>query len=186
MDSLCEAFEKLTIDGKFTCFPKLPKAIQLMIWKEAIADPIVYDVMWVCSYMRQPMVPEMLSGINWLSHHEATKVHKLFLCNSLSGVRFHFDLQYDSILLRTPDEWDFLGKMIIGETVTSIQSSARICDPRPPLVDIDRYLELVMDAIHSLPFPHYLFFPHRNLRTFIVQDLQCSRKHRLQISDTCQ
>lgn len=52
MDSLCQAFEKLSIRERtdnFTCFPKLPKELQ-------------------------PIVPKILSGINGLSHDKAKKV----------------------------------------------------------------------------------------------------------------
>ncbi|TEY62361.1 hypothetical protein BOTCAL_0163g00040 [Botryotinia calthae] len=170
MDSLCETFEKLTIGDTFSNFSMLPKELQLLIWKEAIADPVVHDVTWKLFHEEEIEIPNVLLGINWLSHNEAKKVYKR-LTRPYDHAMF-FNTRQESVLLK-----DFVNLFIVSlstnkEIVNSIQCSARICDTRPPLVDIDRYLELQ----HGNRIP----FPFCDVQTFIVQDLQCSRKHRLQ------
>ncbi|KAK6596211.1 GDP-mannose transporter [Botrytis cinerea] len=170
MDSLCEAFGKLTIGDTFSNFSMLPEELQLLIWKEAIADPVVHDVTWKLFHEDEIEISKVLLGINWLSHNEAKKVYKR-LTRPYDHVIF-FNTQQDSVLFK--DFFDlFMASLSTDkEIVNSIQCSARICEIRPPLVDIDRYLELH----HGNRLP----FPFCDVQTFIVQDLQCSRKHRLQ------
>ncbi|TGO68466.1 hypothetical protein BOTNAR_0024g00170 [Botryotinia narcissicola] len=160
MDSLCEAFAKLTIRDMFNAFSRLPDELKLMIWKEAIAAPVVHDI----------EIPEVLLGINRLSHDEAKKVYKRL--TRLNSRAIFFNTQQDSVLLR--DSINLYTASLFTEktVVNSVQSSARICDVRPPLIDIDRYLELDPGDWLAFPFCH--------LQTFVVQDLQCSRNHRLQ------
>ncbi|TGO44549.1 hypothetical protein BCON_0500g00060 [Botryotinia convoluta] len=170
MDSLCEAFAKLTVRDTFSAFSRLPDELQLMIWKEAIAEPVVHDVTWLLFHETEIEIPEVLLGINWLSHNEAKKVYKRL--TRLEGRAIFFNTQQDSVLLK--DSVDlFTASLFTDKTiVNSVQSSARICDIRPPLIDIERYLEL--DHGDSVAFQF------RHLQTFVVQDLECSRKHRLQ------
>ncbi|QSZ34306.1 hypothetical protein DSL72_005896 [Monilinia vaccinii-corymbosi] len=153
----------------FTCFPKLPQEIQLMIWKEAIAEPVVHNPGWIIANMTYPMqvVPELLSGINRMSYYEARKVYRR-LSRAL-----YFNANYDSMLLVNLRDLGRGAWLMEEDIVTSVQCSARICDKTPPLVDIERYLENEFERTRFL-------FPYHHLRTFVVQDLQCSRKHRLQ------
>ncbi|TGO23829.1 hypothetical protein BPAE_0120g00080 [Botrytis paeoniae] len=146
MDSLCEAFAKLTVRDTFSAFSRLPDELQLMIWKEAIAEPVVHDVTWLLFHENEIETPEVLL---------AKKVYKRL--TRLNYRAIFYNTQKDSILLK--DSIDlFTASLFTDKTVVnSVQCSARICNVRPPLIDIDRYLEL----------------DH-------VQDLQCSRKHRLQ------
>ncbi|KAI9649577.1 hypothetical protein NHQ30_002157 [Ciborinia camelliae] len=172
MDLLCGAFERLTIEDKFdrfTCFSKLPRELQLMIWKEAITEPVVHDLNGVFTH-NQSVIPEMLSGINWLSLNEAKKVYKRLTYEGNCYPAF-FNTQYDSVLFSDFTQLGIIAMHIRSQVVHSIQCSARICELRPPLVDIDSYLELQYGDYD---------FPYCRLKTFIVQDLQCSRKHRLQ------
>ncbi|KAF7903564.1 uncharacterized protein EAF01_006613 [Botrytis porri] len=170
MDSLCEAFAKLTVRDTFSAFSRLADELQLMIWKEAIAKPVVHDVTWLLSHENEIETPEVLLAINWLSHNEAKKVYKRLTRFNVRAI--FFNTQKDSVLLK--DSVDlFTASLFTDKTVVnSVQCSARICDVRPPLIDIDRYLELDHGYSAAFPFCH--------LQTFIVQDLQCSRKHRLQ------
>ncbi|TGO10135.1 hypothetical protein BTUL_0143g00060 [Botrytis tulipae] len=170
MDSLCEAFAKLTIRDMFNAFSRLPDELQLMIWKEAIAAPVVHDVTRLLSHENETEIPEVLLGINRLSHDEAKKVYKRL--TRINSRAIFFNTQQDSVLLKDSINL-FTASLFTDKTVVnSVQSSARICDVRPPLIDIDRYLELDQGDWVAFPFCH--------LQTFVVQDLQCSRKHRLQ------
>ncbi|KAF7886423.1 hypothetical protein EAF00_010526 [Botryotinia globosa] len=170
IDSLCEAFAKLTIRDMFNAFSRLPDELQLMIWKEAIAAPVVHDVTWLLSHEAEIEIPEVLLGINRLSHDEAKKVYKRLTRPNSRAI--FFNTQQDSVLLKDSINL-FTASLFTDKTVVnSVQSSARICDVRPPLIDIDRYLQLDQGDSVAFPFCH--------LQTFVVQDLQCSRKHRLQ------
>ncbi|TGO40218.1 hypothetical protein BHYA_0040g00260 [Botrytis hyacinthi] len=170
MDSLCEAFAKLTIGDTFSAFSRLSDELQLMIWKEAIAAPVVHDVTWLMSHETDIEIPEVLLGINRLSHNEAKKVYKRL--TRLGSRAIFFNTQQDSVLLKNSVNL-FTASLFTDKTVVnSVQCSARMCDVRPPLIDIDRYLELDQGDWVAFPFCH--------LQTFVVQDLQGSRKHRLQ------
>ncbi|KAG4027601.1 hypothetical protein MFRU_028g00240 [Monilinia fructicola] len=179
MDSLCEAFQNLRLTKKldtFTCFPKLPPELQLMIWEAAIEEePVVHNIVWLFRRMKRPVIPEICSGINWLSHYKAKKVYKRFTLR-IDRPSLFFNVGYDSVLFENLMSLCFSAVLLREELVTSVQGSARICErrrpslTRSPLYDIDEYLQL----------ESRIQFPFSNLRTFIIQDLQCSRKHRLQ------
>lgn len=170
MDSLCEAFEKLTIRGDTIDFSSLPKELQLTVWQQAIAEPVVHDVNWQLFHLRKPKIPEVLSGVNWLCHSEAKKNYRRLTHDYMPAM--FFNPQQDSVLFENYHQLVEVYYSISNQVVNSMQSSARICDIRPPLVDVDRHLELDNGDEY--------IFPLRHLQTFIVQDLQCSRKHRLQ------
>ncbi|KAM0310073.1 hypothetical protein ACHAO8_008470 [Botrytis cinerea] len=98
MDSLCEAFGKLTIGDTFSNFSMLPEELQLLIWKEAIADPVVHDVTWKLFHEDEIEISKVLLGINRLSHNEAKKVYKR-LTRPYDHVMF-FNTQQDSVLFK--------------------------------------------------------------------------------------
>ncbi|TGO76419.1 hypothetical protein BELL_0156g00060 [Botrytis elliptica] len=143
MDSLCEAFAKLTMRDTFSAFSRLSDELQIKIWKEAIAEPVVHDVTWLLSHETEIKIPEVLLGINWLSHNEAKKVYKRL--TRLDCPAIFFNTQQDSVLLK--DSVDLFTAALYTDTtvVNSVQCSARICDVRPPLIDIEKYLEQDQD-----------------------------------------